>query len=201
MRKSFIFMIFFLICVYLYGDSLWNASANGRFKGFIKNTVELHVGDVVYIYVYETPTISLSESMANKKGGLLNGINSFMSNVANFDLSKFIPINNNPDTPRKTSSSSKPKVVAQIAAVVKEIDEAGNYVIEGRKEIKIGNDLKTLVIQGIVRPEDVQSGNYVNSSHLANARIWYDGEIVFQQDPNEETWLGWILSGLANLFF
>ncbi|HCZ06192.1 MAG: flagellar L-ring protein FlgH [Thermotogota bacterium] len=200
MKRVVFFVAFLLLSGLLVSTSLWNSASDERFKGLIQNARTLRVGDVILINIYENPSFSLSESMPNRSGGVLSGINSFFSTISNFDLSSFIPINNNPDTPKKVDAKSQPKVVAQIAAIIEEIDPLGNYVIRGKKEIKVGNDLKYMIVEGVVRPEDVMDG-YVDSSKIANARIWYDGEIVFQQDPQEESWLGWILSGLANLIF
>jgi len=200
MRGFPILLLVLTVSVATLAVSLWNTEGDNRFKGLIQNVKTLRVGDVVLINVYETPSFSLNESMPNRSGGVLSGINSFFSSISQFDLSSFIPINNNPSTPKKVNAKSQPKVVAQIAAVVEDVDPLGNYVIRGRKEIKVGNDLKYMVIEGLVKPEDVQGG-YVDSNKIANAKIWYDGKIVFQQDPQEESWLSWILSGLANLIF
>jgi len=90
----------------------------------------------------------------------------------------------------------------KIAAVVVDIDERGNLVIEGRKRIKIGEDLKEMILKGVVRPEDINADNTVDSSKIANSEIWINGKIVFKSSPDEqESWLELILSTLADLFF
>jgi len=81
------------------------------------------------------------------------------------------------------------------------VDPNGNLIIEGRKETKVGQDKRELLIEGKVRAADISAQNTVDSFKIANAKIWYNGNVVFEQDPSEQSWVGYILSGISGIIF
>ena len=90
-------------------------------------------------------------------------------------------------------------VVLNISAVVVDV-EGDNLLIEGTKKLKVGESSSEIIIRGVVRPDDIESNNTVDSSKIANCQIWVNGQLVFRQDPDQESWLDYILSTIARLF-
>jgi flagellar L-ring protein precursor FlgH len=91
----------------------------------------------------------------------------------------------------EASSQGKGSVTRQdalqtnVAAVVTQVLPNGNLVVEGRQEVRVNYEIRELVVAGIVRPEDIQSENIIDSSKIAEARIAYGGrgQIMDVQQP------------------
>jgi len=64
----------------------------------------------------------------------------------------------------------------------------GNLVVSGEKMISMGGNRDRLRLSGIVNPKDIESGNYVASSKVANARIEQAGQGMLA----DSTTLGWL---------
>jgi flagellar L-ring protein precursor FlgH len=80
----------------------------------------------------------------------------------------------------------------RISAMVAEVLPSGVMRIEGEKIISLNSEEEIMVISGLVRPEDVNSNNEVDSSKLANVRIDYYGNGTIG-DAQRGGWLGRIL--------
>jgi flagellar L-ring protein FlgH len=63
------------------------------------------------------------------------------------------------------------KVTGQIPARVVKVLDNGNMVIEGRRAVIVNDETQTFTLSGVIRPEDVTSGNTVLSSQIADAEI------------------------------
>jgi flagellar L-ring protein precursor FlgH len=64
----------------------------------------------------------------------------------------------------------------------------GNLVVRGEKWITINNGDEYLRLTGIIRPEDIDPSNAIESHRVANARIQYSGTGAFME-TQEQGWL------------
>jgi flagellar L-ring protein precursor FlgH len=67
------------------------------------------------------------------------------------------------------------QLVTNIAAVVTQLLPNGHMVIEGKQEIRLNNEVRELIVAGVVRPEDIQSDNAIELPKVAEARLAYGG--------------------------
>ncbi|MDC0739458.1 flagellar basal body L-ring protein FlgH [Cognatishimia sp. SS12] len=84
----------------------------------------------------------------------------------------------------------------RIAAIILKELPNGNFVIAGRQEVKVNQELRELRVAGIIRPEDISTANTVAYDKIAEARIAYGGRgqlTVVQQPRYGEDFLDVIL--------
>lgn len=65
---------------------------------------------------------------------------------------------------------------AKIAARIVGKNQAGDYIIEGKRVIEINNEKEVYVLSGAVRPEDILADNTVYSYNIYDAHIIYKGK-------------------------
>ncbi len=65
---------------------------------------------------------------------------------------------------------------AKIAARIVGKNEAGDYIIEGKRVIEINSEKEVYILTGCVRPEDIMSDNTVYSYNVYDAHIVYKGK-------------------------
>ena len=61
------------------------------------------------------------------------------------------------------------------AAVVTQILPNGSLVIMGRQEVRVNQELRELMVTGVVRPSDIDSANSVSDQKIAELRVAYGG--------------------------
>ena len=72
--------------------------------------------------------------------------------------------------------SANGDVRATITARVLDVLENGNLLVEGRRQVKIQNDTKTILITGIIRTADIKADNTVLSEKMHNFQVSIEGE-------------------------
>src|SRR6056297_718958 len=202
MKKKFVVLLMIgLIVTIGFSTSLWNNSKDEKFRSLYSDNKAYKIGDIVTILVSETISLSQNDSADDKRKGLVSSALSFVGTVGNLALDKFIPVNADNEGRTETDNTAQSQVVTRIAASIVDVDPNGNLIIEGRKETKVGQDKRELLIQGKIRPTDITAQNTIDSFKIANAKIWYNGNVVFEQDPSEQSWVGYILSGISGIIF
>ena len=174
--------------------SLWSGDQSRSF--FFKDAKATLVGDIVTVRVVENAkgskdaktksgrTSSLSASTASFLGLPTSSVNKLQAG-ANFTNA----FDGNGATSRSGSLS------AEVTAVVTAVYPNGNMRIEGRREVLINNEKEYLSISGVIRPEDIGTGNTVLSTVIADAKIEYSGNGVLN-DKQRPGWLIRVLDAL-----
>lgn len=155
------------------------------------------VGDIVTVIITESSKASKSdETHLSKKIGA-NGSLSELFRIGNLPLK--VGVDGSSGYTNSGSTTRSGSVDAKISATVKEVLPNGNLKLEGIRNVIVNNDVQTIAITGIVRPEDISADNTVLSIYMADAEIKYYGKGESTQYPGFVTKTFKIL--LAPFFF
>jgi flagellar L-ring protein precursor FlgH len=168
-------------------NSLWR---NGS-RAFFKDQRAQQIGDIVTVAVKITDKAEIANQTQRSRTNNENSqIDSFFGKAKLPVLNKELPVNlltadSTALSDGKGSVNREETLQTNVAAVVTQVLPNGNLVIEGRQEVRVNFELRELIVAGIVRPEDIQSDNTIDSTKIAEARIAYGGrgQITDVQQP------------------
>ena len=171
-------------------NSLWRTGS----RAFFKDQRARLVGDLVTVKVKVTDRAQLDNTTKRSRK---SGEDVGAENVFGFEnkVDKFLPDGAKPGSLLKLDSEGShegagsvrraEQLTTSVAAVVTQTLPNGNLVIEGKQEIRVNFEVRELIVAGVIRPEDIESDNTVDSSKIAQARIAYGGrgQITDVQQP------------------
>ncbi len=170
-------------------NSLWR---NGS-RAFFKDQRAHQVGDILTVKVRITDKATLeNETSRSRKNSEDSGVDAFLGKTKLMPpLNKvgipgrILTADSNAGSEGKGSVDRKEELSTNIAGVVTQVLPNGNLVIEGKQEVRVNFEVRELIVAGIVRPEDIESDNTIDSTKIAQARIAYGGrgQITDVQQP------------------
>jgi flagellar L-ring protein FlgH len=168
-------------------NSLWR---NGS-RAFFKDQRAHQVGDILTVKVRITDKAEIdNETKRSRKNTEDSGVTDFFGKKKVPLTSVGVPgrlltADSTATSEGKGSVNRSEDLKTNVAAVVTQVLPNGNLVIEGRQEVRVNFELRELVVGGIVRPEDIESDNTLESTKIAQARIAYGGrgQITDVQQP------------------
>src|SRR5690349_13868679 len=168
-------------------NSLWR---NGS-RAFFKDQRAARIGDLLTVTVNITDKANIAnETQRSRSSKEDSGITDFIGSKTITQANKILPgriltTDSTSSTDGKGSVNRQEALQTTVAAVVTQVLPNGNLVVEGKQEIRVNFEIRELIVAGIVRPEDIQSDNTIDSSKIAQARIAYGGrgQITDVQQP------------------
>jgi flagellar L-ring protein precursor FlgH len=169
-------------------NSLWR---NGS-RAFFKDQRATHVGDLLTVTVNITDKANIAnETQRSRTNSEDSGITDFIgaktlgANAQKILPGRLLTADSTSSSDGKGSVNRQEALQTNVAAVVTQLLPNGNLVVEGKQEIRVNFEIRELIVAGIVRPEDIQSDNTIDSSKIAQARIAYGGrgQITDIQQP------------------
>lgn len=168
-------------------NSLWRTGS----RAFFKDQRAHQVGDILTVTVNINDQAQIAnETQRSRQNTEDSGITNFFGRVTIPIINETIPgrlltADSTASSDGKGSVNRQEALVTNIAAVVTQVLPNGNLVVEGKQEMRVNLEMRELIVAGIVRPEDIQSDNTIDSSKIAQARIAYGGrgQITDVQQP------------------
>jgi flagellar L-ring protein FlgH len=171
-------------------NSLWRQGS----RAFFKDQRARQLGDLVTVKVRITDKAQLdNETKRSRK----NAENASAPKLFGFEtgLKKILPDDVTPESLLKADSDAGSEgkgsvkraetLATNVAAVVTQVLPNGNLVIEGKQEVRVNFEVRELIVAGVIRPEDIEADNMIDSAKIAQARIAYGGrgQITDVQQP------------------
>ncbi len=166
-------------------SSLWGKST----RSFFGDRRAQEVGDLLTVVIDINDSAQLRNASERTRSGGQNvkdpvflgyggQIDKILPGVDPSDLptgGSIIDLNSSSTTAGEGSIKRNETIELRVAAlIVKELPN-GNFVIAGRQEVKVNNELRELRVAGLIRPVDIKIDNTIPYDKIAEARIAYGG--------------------------
>jgi flagellar L-ring protein precursor FlgH len=136
------------------------------------------VGDIITVIVQETTTASKNNRTATSRESSVDAsiASFFYSPAGSSFLTKggqmpAVRFNGKNDYNGGGTINNSEKIISYVAVRVIDVLPNRNMVIEGRRETAFGGEQQTIVLRGVVRPDDVTANNTILSYNIADSSI------------------------------
>ena len=159
-------------------NSLWR---NGS-RAFFRDQRARQIGDILTVTVNFTDKANIAnQTQRSRSSKEDSGITDFAGSkllsgaAASVLPGRLLTTDSTSSSDGRGSVNRQENLQTSVAAVVTQLLPNGNLVVEGKQEIRVNFEIRELIVAGIVRPEDIQSDNTIDSAKIAQARIAYGG--------------------------
>lgn len=172
-------------------DSLWSDTSVGAF--FTDRRSVFVVGGLITVQVQERMQATTTANTKTSKQG---------QNKHQFEFKQFlnmkpeINLKDQTDFDGKGQTSRTGLLLMEITAHIDDILPNGNLIISGSKEIRVNDEVSTINLSGVVRRDDVDNFNRVDSSKIADLKLDVKGT-----GPNSAKSTEGLLTRLFNFLF
>ena len=171
--------------------SLWSEKKVRMMVGMEGNARQ--IGDLITIVITEQTssqvradtTTRREASISNSIGSLFGLKNKILQNYPNIG-GELAMTTNSENAFRGDGNTSRAGMLdGVVTCKVVDVHPNGNLVVFGWKEVRANKETQYLSLSGVVRPQDIQNDNTINSDLIAEARIEYTGTgvVADKQSP------------------
>ena len=138
---------------------------------------EYRAGDIITILVSEEATAQQSATTNTQEDSSLEVKTG--PSIPFFDkvVNQFTGKNEVKNSSKGNGTTSRSgRLAGTVTAKVLEVLPNGNLLLEGTRSMRVNKETQLMRVRGIVRPEDIDAKNQVDSKKLADAEIKYEGK-------------------------
>ena len=158
-------------------NSLWQKGS----RAFFKDQRAFRVGDVLTVKIDYTDTAKIDDKFEGERAlkssssiTNLMGYEEYLPKIFPSTVDKNNLTNIGPTDTKINSKGTKERkdtLKLELAATIIQLLPNGNMVIQGRQDVRVAAELKTVELRGIIRREDILSDNSITYDKVAEARI------------------------------
>lgn len=185
-----------------YANSLWQPGA----RAFFRDGRASRVGDILKVTVRINDKLQFINQTEGKRTtqdsaaapATLGLVDRALSTLPALETnpSNLLGVTGNMDIKGTGTVNRQDVVTTQVAAIVTQMLPNGNMVIDGHQEMLMNQDVREVGITGVVRPQDINSDNSIDSAQVAEARITYTGRGQLN-DVQKPRWGGQVLDAIS----
>ena len=147
-----------------------------------------HRGDILTVVIQIDEKAEISNSTGRSRSGsdsagIPQRINQRLPDGAS--MANAFETNSTSNYQGNGSVARNEKLTLRVAATITEMLPNGVLRIQGSQEVRVNFEVRELIVQGFVRPEDISRQNEITYDKIAGARISYGGrgQITDVQQP------------------
>jgi len=151
---------------------------NSAFRPVFEDLRARHIGDVITVILSERTAAGRSDASSLQKDGKLNdsvsgSISGFGIPVPGYSGKGSAQVQTSDGVKETGTVNNSNNFSGNVTVQVTDIDENGNYVVSGEKQLAFDKGVEYVRFSGLVFPYTVTSDNTVASTQVANARVEY----------------------------
>ena len=161
-------------------NSLWQPGS----RAFFRDQRASRVGDILRVNVAIADQAKIDntnnvkrDSAQSASAPALMGVERYLKKLTGNALASD-PLLGVSGTTQSTSTGTvdrRETIKTQVAALVTQVLPNGNLAIDGSQEILINQEIREISVKGVIRPQDINTDNTIDSSQIAQARVVYSG--------------------------
>jgi len=129
-----------------------------------------HIGDMLTINIVEkTAAVKAGASSGSKSGSVSAGLPGILQGKFGASLSATTG-NKFADGDNQSASNT---FTGTLGVTVTEVLPNGNLIVAGEKQVAMNKGVEFIRFSGMVSPDNIQTGNIVSSTQVADARVEY----------------------------
>ncbi len=179
--------------------SLWPSSQRSMYADNKAN----RPGDIVTVAIYEQASAERNADTESGRSSSMSaslprffGLEGSQTVSDALNMENLLEAESNNEFSGSGSTSRSEDLRATITTQVVSALPNGNLRIQGRKRVVVNNEEQYIGLSGVVRPEDINAMNMVDSQYVLDAEIIYTGQgpLSDKQQP------GWFIRIMDNVW-